>query len=68
LMKGRTTLLIAHHLGTIRHADCIFVVKDSELVERGTHEELVATNGTYAELYKIQTAVGAEQAADGPAA
>jgi ATP-binding cassette, subfamily B, bacterial len=68
LMKGRTTLLIAHHLGTIRHADCIFVVKDSELVERGTHEELVAANGTYAELYKIQTAVGAEQAADGPAA
>ena len=68
LMKGRTTLLIAHHLGTIRHADCIFVVKDSELVERGTHEELLAANGTYAELYKIQTAVGAEQAADGPAA
>jgi ATP-binding cassette, subfamily B, bacterial len=68
LMKGRTTLLIAHHLGTIRHADCIFVVKDSELVERGTHEELVAANGTYAELYKIQTAVGAEQAAEGPAA
>ena len=68
LMKGRTTLLIAHHLGTIRHADCIFVVKDSELVEQGTHEELLKANGTYAELYKIQTAVGAEQAAEGPAA
>ncbi len=68
LMKGRTTLLIAHHLGTIRHADCIFVVKDSELVERGTHDELLAADGTYAELYKIQTAVGAEQAAEGPAA
>jgi ATP-binding cassette subfamily B protein len=68
LMKGRTTLLIAHHLGTIRHADCIFVVKDSELVERGTHEELLAANGTYAELHKIQTAAGAEQAANGPAA
>jgi ATP-binding cassette subfamily B protein len=68
LMKGRTTLLIAHHLGTIRHADCIFVVKDSELVEQGTHEELLAADGTYAELYKIQTTVGAEQAADGPAA
>jgi ATP-binding cassette, subfamily B, bacterial len=62
LMKGRTTLLIAHHLGTIRHADCIFVVKDSELVERGTHEELLAAGGTYAELYKIQTSQGAEQA------
>jgi len=61
LMKGRTTLLIAHHLGTIRHADCIFVVKDSELVEQGTHEELLAAGGTYAELYKIQTSQGAEQ-------
>jgi subfamily B ATP-binding cassette protein MsbA len=60
LMKGRTTLLIAHHLGTIRHADCIFVVKDSELVEQGTHEELLAAGGTYAELYKIQTSQGAE--------
>jgi ATP-binding cassette, subfamily B, bacterial len=61
LMKGRTTLLIAHHLGTIRHADCIFVVKDSALVERGTHEELLAAGGTYAELHKIQTSQGAEQ-------
>jgi subfamily B ATP-binding cassette protein MsbA len=63
LMKGRTTLLIAHHLGTIRHADCIFVVNDSELVEQGTHEELLAAGGTYAELYKIQTSQGGEQAA-----
>jgi subfamily B ATP-binding cassette protein MsbA len=62
LMKGRTTLLIAHHLGTIRHADCIFVVKDSELVEKGTHEELLEAGGTYAELYKIQTSLGAENA------
>ena len=63
LMKGRTTLLIAHHLGPIRHADCIFVVKDSELVEQGTHEELLAAGGTYAELYSIQTSQGAEQTA-----
>jgi ATP-binding cassette subfamily B protein len=62
LMKGRTTLLIAHHLGTIRHADCIFVVKDSELVEQGTHEELLEAGGTYAELHKIQTSLGAESA------
>jgi ATP-binding cassette subfamily B protein len=48
-------------LGTIRHADCIFVIKDSELVERGTHEELLAAGGTYAELYKIQASQGAEQ-------
>jgi len=68
LMKGRTTLLIAHHLGTIRHADCIFVVKDSELVERGTHEELLAAGGTYAELHKIQTSQGVEEHAEGPTA
>ncbi|MDP9337958.1 MAG: ABC transporter ATP-binding protein/permease [Acidobacteriota bacterium] len=68
LMKGRTTLLIAHHLGTIRHADCIFVVKDCELVERGTHDELLAAGGTYAELHKIQTSQGVEQPAEGPAA
>ncbi len=68
LMKGRTTLLIAHHLGTIRHADCIFVVKDSELVERGTHDELLAAGGTYAELHKIQTSQGVEEPAAGPAA
>ena len=55
LMKNRTTVLIAHHLGTIRHADIIFVVKDSELVEQGSHEELLAKGGVYAELYKIQT-------------
>lgn len=68
LMKGRTTLLIAHHLGTIRHADCIFVVKDSELVERGTHEELLAAGGTYAELHKIQASQGVEEAAQRPVA
>jgi ATP-binding cassette subfamily B protein len=67
LMKGRSTLLIAHHLGTIRHADCIFVIKDSELVERGTHDELLAAYGTYAELYKIQTSLGVEQPAEKPA-
>jgi ATP-binding cassette, subfamily B, bacterial len=56
LMKGRTTLVIAHHLATIRHADVIFVIKDSEIVERGTHEALLAHGGVYAELYAIQTA------------
>ena len=53
-MKGRTSVIIAHHLGTIRHADVIFVVKDSELVETGTHDELLAKGGVYAELYRIQ--------------
>ena len=56
LMQGRTTLVIAHHLATIRHADIIFVVKDSEIVERGTHEALLALGGVYAELHAIQAA------------
>ena len=47
LMKGRTSVVIAHHLRTIRHADIIFVMKDSELVEQGTHEALLAQNGVY---------------------
>ena len=55
LMKGRTSVVIAHHLDTIRHADVIFVIKDCELAEQGTHEALLAKNGVYAELYKIQT-------------
>jgi ATP-binding cassette, subfamily B, bacterial len=54
LMKGRTSIMIAHHLGTIRHADVIFVIKDSELVEQGTHEALLALNGVYAEMHRIQ--------------
>ncbi len=54
-MKGRTSVVIAHRLGTIRHADVIFVVKDTGLSERGTHDELMALNGVYAELFRIQT-------------
>jgi ATP-binding cassette subfamily B protein len=59
LMKGKTCIIVAHHLSAIRHADIVFVVKDSELVEQGTHEELLASGGLYAELYKIQTAENA---------
>ena len=55
LMKGRTSVVIAHRLGTIRHADVIFVMKDCELAEQGTHEALMALNGVYAELHRIQT-------------
>jgi len=54
LMKGKTSIIIAHHLSSISHSDVIFVVKDTELVESGTHEELLAAGNVYAELYKMQ--------------
>jgi subfamily B ATP-binding cassette protein MsbA len=54
LMKGKTSIVIAHRLGTILHANAIFVMKDHRLVEHGTHEELLAAGGVYAGLYKIQ--------------
>ena len=57
-MEGRTSVVIAHHLSSIRHANVIFVVKDCELVEQGTHEVLLAKGGLYAELYKTQTSEG----------
>ena len=56
LMKGKTSIVIAHHLATILRADTIFVVKDSQLAERGTHDELLAAGGFYSELYAIQNA------------
>jgi ATP-binding cassette subfamily B protein len=63
LMKGRTSVVIAHHLGTIRHADVIFVLKDSGLVEQGTHDELLAKDGVYAEMHRIQNPVEGQVAA-----
>lgn len=54
LMEGKTCIVIAHHLATIRRAKMIFVVKDHTIVERGTHDELLAAAGLYAELYEIQ--------------
>ena len=68
LMKGRTSVVIAHHLGTIRRADVIFVMKDSELVEQGTHEALLALNGVYAEMHRIQNPEEGQIAAAPPAA
>lgn len=54
LMKGRTALVIAHRLSTIRHADRIYVLEDGAVVESGTHDDLLAANGSYATLYEKQ--------------
>jgi ABC-type multidrug transport system fused ATPase/permease subunit len=55
-LHGRTALVIAHRLSTIRAADQILVIEDGVIVERGTHEELLATAGRYAQLYHTQFA------------
>lgn len=54
LMKGRTSFVIAHRLSTIKNADVILVMKDGDIVESGSHEELLEQNGFYAELYNSQ--------------
>ena len=54
LMKGRTSFIIAHRLSTIRDADLILVMKDGDIIEQGNHEELLAKNGFYANLYNSQ--------------
>ena len=56
LMRGRTSFVIAHRLSTIKSADTILVLRDGDIVEQGTHEELLAKNGFYAELYNSQFA------------
>ena len=54
LMKGRTSFIIAHRLSTIRDADLILVMKDGDIIEQGPHEDLLARNGFYADLYNSQ--------------
>ena len=60
LSKGRTTLIIAHRLSTIRAAHRIVSIADGVITECGTHEELVNTDGVYANLYRTQNALALE--------
>ena len=65
LLKGRTSFIIAHRLSTIKNADCIMYVDKGGILERGTHEELVAQEGAYYELYMSQYDFLTQEAAGG---
>jgi ATP-binding cassette subfamily C protein len=67
-LAGRTSIVIAHRLSTVRAADVILVVEDGRIVERGTHAELLARGARYAELYQTQFGVQADGQTDGAAA
>ena len=54
LMDGRTTIMVAHRLSTIQHADCIMVMHKGRICERGTHRELLEQDGIYRKLYELQ--------------
>lgn len=58
ISKNRTTIIIAHRLSTVRHADCIYVMKNGQVVEQGSHDELLKQKDMYAELWKLQIGEG----------
>lgn len=58
LMAGRTTFVIAHRLSTVRNSDCIMVLEQGRIIERGTHDQLIAEKGRYYQLY-TGNAIGA---------
>jgi len=64
LMKNRTSFVIAHRLSTIRDADTILVMNHGRIIEQGTHEELLAAEGFYAELYRSQFSEAMENPLD----
>ena len=54
MLKGRTAFIVAHRLSTIQNADCILVMKDGNVIEKGNHEELLQQKGFYKDLYESQ--------------
>jgi ATP-binding cassette, subfamily B, bacterial len=57
ITQNRTTIAIAHRLSTIRNANCVYVMDDGQIVEQGTHEELLAMDGIYTTLWRVQSGI-----------
>ena len=57
MMEGRTSFIVAHRLSTIQNADVILVMKDGHIIEQGSHKQLLAAGGFYADLYNSQFAI-----------
>lgn len=60
ITQDRTTIAIAHRLSTIRHANCIYVMEKSRIIEQGIHEALLAQGGVYAQLWQVQSGLSSQ--------